>query len=69
MTISDKITPELKERFKDAIKKTIDTGKEHGFYICKNKEGKLFAEKGCEGGQCDIMIGRPRDSCKGEINQ
>lgn len=67
--IKDKITPKLKERFKDAIKKTIDTGKEQGFYICKDKEGKLFADKGCEGEQCDLMIGRPQDSCRGEINQ
>ena len=68
MSIKDKITQELKERFKEAIKKTIDTGREQGFYICKDKEGKLFADKGCEGGQCDIMIGRPQDACKGEIN-
>jgi len=67
--IKDKITPELKERFKIAIKKTIDTGKEQGFYICKNKEEKLFADKECEGRRCDIMIGRPQDTCKGEVNQ
>ena len=67
--IKDKITPKLKERLKDAIKKTIDTGKEQGFYICKDKEGKLFADKGCEGEQCDIMIGRPQDACQGETNQ
>jgi hypothetical protein len=67
--IKDKITPKLKERLKDAIKKTIDTGKEQGFYICEDKEGKLFADKGCEGEQCDIMIGRPQDACRGETNQ
>ncbi len=67
--IKDKITPKLKERLKDAIKKTIDTGKEQGFYICKDKKGKLFADKGCEGEQGDIMIGRPQDACLGEINQ
>ena len=69
MSIKDKITQELKERFKEAIKKTVDTGREQGFYICKDKEGKLFADKGCEGGQCNIMMGRPQDVCKGEINQ
>jgi hypothetical protein len=74
--IKDKITSKLKERLKDAIKKTIDTGKEQGFYICKDKnkqlklsKGKLFADKGCEGRQCDIAIGRPQDACLGEINQ
>lgn len=69
MKTMDKITLELKERLKDAVKKTVDTGKEQGFYICKDKEGNLFADKGCEGGQCDIMIGRPQDACKGETNQ
>ena len=67
--IKDKITPGLKERFKGAIKKTIDTGKEQGFYICKDKEGKLFADKGCEGEQCELIIGRPQDACKEKINQ
>lgn len=69
MTIKDKINQELKERLKDAIEKTADTGKERGFYICKDKEGKLFADKVCEGEQCDITIGRPQDSCLGNINQ
>ena len=67
--IKDKVTPKLKERLIDAIKKTIDTGKEQGFYICKDKKGKLFADKGCEGKQCDLIIGRPQDACKGNINQ
>lgn len=67
--IKDKITPQLKERFKDAIKKTIDTGKEQGFYICKDKEEKLFADKGCEGEYCNLIIGRPQDACQGKINQ
>lgn len=67
--IKDKITPGIKERFKDAIKKTIDTGKEQGFYMCVDKEGKLFADKGCEGEQCELIIGHPQDACKGDINQ
>ena len=67
--IKDKITPKLKERFKVAIKKIIETGKEQGFYICKDKEGKFFADKECEGEKCDIMIGSPQDACLGEINQ
>lgn len=67
--IKDKITPKLKERLKDAIKKTIDTGKEQGFYICKNKEGKLFVDKECEGEECGLTIGRPQDACQGNVNQ
>lgn len=67
--IQDKIASELKERFKGAIKKTVDTGKEQGFYICKNKEGKLFADKECEGEECGLTIGRPQNACQGNINQ
>ena len=43
--IKDKITQPLKERFRDTIKKTVDTGKEQGFFICANKEGKLYPSK------------------------
>lgn len=67
--IKDKISSELKERFKCTIKKTIDTGKEQGFYICKNKEGKLFADKEREGEEYGLTIGRPQDVCQGEVNQ
>jgi hypothetical protein len=67
--IKDKITPEFKERLKYAIKKTIYTGEEQGFYICRDKEGKLFADKECGGNQCNITMGRPQDACKGHINQ
>lgn len=55
--IKDKITEALKERFRDAIKKTIDTGNEQGFFICANKEGKLYASKSCEGDECEVILG------------
>ena len=37
MTIKDKITPELKNRFLQEILKTIENGKERGFFICKDE--------------------------------
>lgn len=54
--IKDKITHSLKERFGKSIKKTIDTGKEQGFFICSNKEGELYPTKSCEGDECKIIL-------------
>lgn len=54
--IKDKITPELKERFIQTIKKTIDIGKEQGFFICSGKQGELYPSKSCEGEECKIML-------------
>jgi len=54
--IKDKITPALKERFRQTIKKTIDTGKEQGFFICSNKQGELYPSKSCEGDECKIIL-------------
>ena len=54
--IKDKITPELKRSFSESIKKTTDTGKEHGFFICEDKDEKLHAsERRCEGSLCNII--------------
>lgn len=33
--IKDKISPELKSRFLQEIRKTMDTDKERGFLICQ----------------------------------
>lgn len=54
--IKDKITPALKKRFRQAIKKTIDTGKEQGFFICSNRQGELYPSKSCEGDECKIIL-------------
>lgn len=54
--IKDKITPALGDRFRQAIKKTIDTGKEQGFFICSNQQGKLYPSKSCEGDECKIIL-------------
>ena len=54
--IKDKITPEIKLRFLEAINRTKDTGIEEGFVICKDKYGKLSPGKTCHGTDCDINI-------------
>lgn len=54
--IKDKITPALKERFRQTIKKTIDTGKEQGFFICSDKKGIFYPSKSCEGDECKIVL-------------
>lgn len=54
--IKDKITHTLKERFEQTIKKTIDTGKEQGFFICSDKQEKLYPSKSCEGDECKIIL-------------
>ena len=54
--IKDKITPELKSRFKLAIDSTKKTGKEEGFRICKDKYGKLYPGKTCRGEDCEVTI-------------
>lgn len=45
--IKDKITPQLRKRFLQEIKKSKETGKERGFHICIEDNGKLSA-----GGTC-----------------
>jgi hypothetical protein len=67
--MKDKITQELKKSFLEAIKKTADTGKEHGFFICEDKEGKLYASnRKCEGSSCDIIAYPTAGECSGKIN-
>jgi hypothetical protein len=57
MTIKDDITLGLKNAITDSIKKSFESGNEHGFLICKDKDGKLSASaKKCEGKSCDMKI-------------
>lgn len=66
--IKDKITPGLKKSFLENIKKTIDTGKEHGFFICEDNVKKLYAsERRCEGSSCDIIADPMVGDCPGNI--
>ena len=63
--IADKITPELKQRFKEAILETRKDGIERGFNICLNK--KLFAGKTCEGSKCGITLPKPKGECPDKV--
>lgn len=48
--IKDSLTPELKSAFVESIDKTKATHREHGFFMCLEKDGKLFpSEYKCEG--------------------
>ena len=67
--MKDKITPGLKKSFLETIKKTIDTGKEHGFFICEDNEEKLYASnRKCEGSSCNIIANPTIGDCPWKIN-
>jgi hypothetical protein len=62
--IKDKITPELKKAFSESIKKTEESGNEHGFFMCINKDGKLSASRiKCEGDTCGITMRLSPEVC------
>lgn len=70
--IKNKITPEIKEAFLEEIKKTRDSGKEHGFLIClendNNKNGRLFvSKKRCTGEECGLVIENIHEYCPDKI--
>ncbi len=56
MVIKDKITPQLKKRFRDEIQNTIKDGIEYGFNLCKDKKGNLFGTETCRGNKCGITL-------------
>ncbi len=47
--IKDKITPEIRERFKEEIKLTRERCKERGFLLCLDVKGGLYPSRSCEG--------------------
>ena len=47
MPIKDKVTPALRKRFLQEIKKSTETEKERGFHICIEDNGKLSAGDTC----------------------
>ena len=63
--IKDKITPQLRKKFLEEIKKTKETGKERGFHLCIEKDGKLSAGDTCTGDECGIKFQQPSSSCPG----
>jgi len=66
--IKDKITPELKNAFIESIGKTKATDREHGFYMCLDKDGKLSpSEDKCEGTTHCLNAEIKPDTCPGKI--
>lgn len=69
--IKDKITPEIRERFKEEIKLTRERGKERGFLLCLDVKRGLYPSISCEGTECSIrlsdIIPGTKGSCVGEI--
>lgn len=63
--IKDKITPELKSKFQDAINNTKENGEEHGFYICEDNK-VLSSSKTIPGKDRRINLGDPVVSCHGK---
>lgn len=66
--IKDKITPELKNAFIESIDKTKATHREHGFFMCLGKDGKLYpSEDKCKGMMFGICTEIKKDTCPGKI--
>ena len=66
MPIKDKINPQLRKRFLEEIKKTKETGKERGFHLCIEENGKLSAGDVCTGDECAIKFQQVSISCPGK---
>lgn len=65
--IKDKITPSLREKFRQTIKRTIDTGRGQGFFICSDKQGELYPSKPCEGDEYKIILEGKSTICSHKI--
>lgn len=65
--IKDKITPELKQRFKHEIRKTTIDGAEHGFLICKDHNGNLSPSEATNGGKYHINFESIKSQCPFKI--
>lgn len=64
--IKNKISPDLEERFKYEIEKSIENGKERGFFLCLDEKDKIFPSESSEGDEDTIYISNIRD-CKGKV--
>lgn len=62
-TIKDKITPQIRKKFLQAIKSTKETGKEHGFNMCIEDNGKLSSTNMCIGDECSIKLHQMHMPC------
>ena len=63
--LKDKVTPQLRKRFLQEIKKSKETGKERGFHMCIEDNGKLSAGNTCIANnsnmlskECSIIMSR-----------
>jgi hypothetical protein len=54
--MKDKITPQIRKKFLLAIRQTKETGKEHGFHMCIENDGKLSPGDMCIGDECSIKL-------------
>jgi hypothetical protein len=61
--IKDKITPQVRKKFSQAIKNTKETGKEYGFHLCIEKDGKLSVGDTCIGDDCSIKLHQMHMPC------
>lgn len=66
MPIKDKVTPVLRKRLLQEIKKSKETGKERGFHICIEDNGKLSAGDTCIGEECSMKFQNIGISCPGK---
>lgn len=60
--IKDKITPEIKDKFREVINLTIKTGREHAFIMCRDDKEDLIPRTICEGRECIVKM-EPAESC------
>lgn len=49
--IKDKITPQIKDRIRYALRRIIDTGDEHAFIMCSDRKGNLYPRDMCRGNE------------------
>lgn len=55
-TMKDKINPSIRKKISQAIRQTKETGVEHGFHLCIEKDGKLSPGDTCVGDECSIKL-------------
>jgi len=67
--IKDKVTPEIKSKFLDAIDKTKQTGREHGFFLCLDDKGNISPSKTKSGEMHRLDLGSPIIACPGKKMQ
>lgn len=67
MTLKDKITPDIKNRFRKEIEEATKTGKERGLLLCKDKNNILSPSKSSVENEDFINLKELKDSCPFKI--